>query len=216
MSATGRGERGGGGADFFPTPAWCVDWLLRAVDLPGGWWLEPSAGEGAIIRAVNARRADVAWTAIEIREEAMPLLTRAVAAGGRTGLTDRDDFLTAATRYAHVHRHDVVCGNPPYAEAAEHVARALSCAPIVAMLLRLNFLGSQKRRDFWRRHPADVYVLSERPSFDGDGTDATEYAWFVWGQCGAGPGRVRVLGPDDSQLPLLSEKPDSFLFGQKE
>jgi hypothetical protein len=202
VSATNRGERGGEGADYFPTPAWCVDWLLRAVDLPGGWWLEPSAGEGAIIRAVNARRTDVCWSAIEIREEAMGALARAVASGGRSGAVDRDDFLTAAPRYAHVDHHDVVCGNPPFNAAAEFIARALRVAPVVAFLLRLNFLGSQKRLDFWRRHPADVYVLSERPSFDGEGTDATEYAWFVWGQCGSGPGRIQVLGPPET-LSLL-------------
>jgi hypothetical protein len=182
-----------------------VDWLLRAVNLPGGWWLEPSAGEGAIIRAVNARRPDVKWTAIELREEAMGALVRSVAADGRSGVADRDDFLTAAPRYAHIHRHDVVCGNPPYGAAAEHVARALGCAPVVAMLLRLNFLGSQKRLDFWRRNPADVYVLSERPSFDGEGTDATEYAWFVWTpeSKARGYGHVRVLGPDEGQLSLV-------------
>ena len=172
--------------------------------------MEPSAGEGAIIRAVNARRADVAWSAIELREEAIPLLTLAVAAGGRSGAVDRDDFLTAAPRYAHVERHDVVCGNPPYADALAHVVQALRVAPVVALLLRLNFLGSKKRRDFWARHPADVYVLSERPSFDGEGTDATEYAWFVWGQCGAGPGRIQVLGPPETRslFEVVPEEPD--------
>lgn len=41
-----------------------------------------------------------------------------------------------------------------------------------------------RRADFHRRHPSDVFVLPRRPSFTGGGTDATEYAWFVWG-----PGR---------------------------
>lgn len=210
MSATGRGERGGGGADFFPTPAWCVDWLLRAVDLPGGDWLEPSAGDGAIIRAVNARRKDVKWTAVEIREEMRPRLE---ASGVHRELVIAGvDFLAADCRVrlasdTHFEGYDVVLGNCPYGEAGRHVHCALLEGKIVALLLRLNFLGSQKRCDFWRRHPADVYVLSERPSFDGEGTDATEYAWFVWGQCGTGPGRIRVLGPDDSQLPLLSASP---------
>lgn len=199
MSATGRGERGGGGSDFFPTPAWCVDWLLRAVDLPGGWWLEPSAGDGAIIRAVNARRSDISWTALEVRPEAQVALTRAVSDGERYGEVECADFMS----WAPIRGYRVVLGNCPYAEAGAHVAKAIALAPAVAMLLRLNFLGSQKRAEFWRRHPADVYVLSERPSFDGEGTDATEYAWFVWGQCGS-RGRIQVLGPDSDQLPLLA------------
>ena len=58
-------------------------------------------------------------------------------------------------------------------------------APAVAgdlvMLLRINFLGSKKRYNFWKKNPAAaIYVLTKRPSFTGKGTDATEYAWFVW------------------------------------
>jgi hypothetical protein len=49
------------------------------------------------------------------------------------------------------------------------------------MLLRLGFLESKKRREFWRRHPlTQLYPLIERPSFTGSGTDATAYGWFVW------------------------------------
>lgn len=200
MSATGRSERGGGGSDFFPTPAWCVDWLLRAVHLPAGNWLEPSAGDGAIIRAVNARRDGVSWFAIEIREECRDALDN---------LTDGETMIADFPKTPWSHEgpfYDVVIGNPPYTDAAAHIARALDCGRVVAFLLRLNFLGSQKRLDFWRRHPADVYVLSERPSFDGEGTDATEYAWFVWGQCAGRAPLVRVLGPDDGQQPLFTEE----------
>lgn len=203
MSATGRGERGGGGFDFFSTPAWCVDWLLRAVDLPGGNWLEPSAGDGAIIRAVNARRRDVVWSAVEIREEMRAPLHRLMN-GGVLWCGDPVGDWRRWRWKENVSPFDVVIGNVPYGEAAEHLPQAIAGGRVCAMLLRLNFLGSQKRAEFWRRHPADVYVLSERPSFDGEGTDATEYAWFVWGQCGAGPGRIRVLGPDENQLPLLA------------
>jgi len=139
----------------------------------------------------------VAWFAIEIREECRDALNN---------LTDGETMITDFPKTPWSHEgpfYDVVIGNPPYADAAAHIARAMDCGRTVAFLLRLNFLGSQKRLDFWRRHPADVYVLSERPSFDGEGTDATEYAWFVWGQCGSGPGRIQVLGPPET-LPLLA------------
>jgi hypothetical protein len=77
--------------------------------------------------------------------------------------------------------------NPPYSLAAEFIQRALERyrkSIDCAFLLRLNYLGSQKRAAFHREHPSDVFVLPRRPSFTGKGTDATEYAWFVWG-----PGR---------------------------
>ena len=49
------------------------------------------------------------------------------------------------------------------------------------MLLRTAFLESKKRYDFWQRHPVSkLYVLSQRPSFTGKGTDATSYSWFIW------------------------------------
>ena len=28
--------------------------------------------------------------------------------------------------------------------------------------------------------PTSLFVLSKRPSFTGKGTDATDYAWYVW------------------------------------
>jgi hypothetical protein len=86
---------------------------------------------------------------------------------------------------------DVVITNPPYNQALEFVRASLRWGKVVVMLLRLNWIASQKRHAFVREHPPDVYVLPNRPSFTGKGTDSIEYAWFVWGQ---GGGRIDVLG----------------------
>lgn len=60
---------------------------------------------------------------------------------------------------------------------------------MVAFLLPLSFLESAERgvkskvhkTPFWKEHPATcVYVLSERPSFTGKGTDSNAYGFFVW------------------------------------
>lgn len=64
MSATGRSDVRRLD-DFYATPAWCVRRLLEGVNPPGGLWLEPCAGDGAIIRAVEEMRADVKWHAVE-------------------------------------------------------------------------------------------------------------------------------------------------------
>lgn len=74
----------------------------------------------------------------------------------------------------------------------------------IAFLLRLNFLGSKDRRDWWQtRMPTALYVLTPRPKFlmrDGSevlgkngkpGTDSCEYAWFVWSHSYAG---IHVIG----------------------
>ena len=63
------------------------------------------------------------------------------------------------------------------------------------MLLRLNYLGSEKRAAFFQEVPPDVYVLPNRPSFVRGGNDSCEYAWFAWGpKRRRDEGRFAVLG----------------------
>ena len=153
MSATGRGgERVE--ADYYPTP--------------GGAWLEPCVGDGAIVRAVGDRArslSPIAWTTYDIRPDSCAQNIK--------------DFLSVqplATPWG-----SVCLTNPPYSLAMEFVQHAMKHANVVAMLLRLNFLGSEGRAEFFRAHPPSVYVLPNRPSFVNGRTDACEYAWFVWG-----------------------------------
>lgn len=64
---------------------------------------------------------------------------------------------------------DLVIGNPPFKHAMAFVLRALAITwprrGTVAMLLRMNWLASQDRMAFHRENPADLFVLSRRPSF---------------------------------------------------
>lgn len=194
MSATGRGQRLGGTEDFYATPSWCVDRLLEAVDLPGGLWVEPSAGNGAVIRAVNGRREDVRWLAVEVRTEEQPTLEDCASE------VIIDDFLTFDLA-AREDRPTVVVGNPPYKHAMAFIQRAtdLYLGAFHAYLLRLPFAASAERAPFMRRRPPSVYVLPDRPAFRNDGSDNTDYAWFVWPPaCGLdnvpdGHGLFRVL-----------------------
>lgn len=50
------------------------------------------------------------------------------------------------------------------------------------MLLRLNYVGSRQREEFWRKNPPyAVYAHTRRMSFTEDGkTDSIEYAHYVW------------------------------------
>jgi len=191
VSAKGRKRKTGEQAEapeheFYPTPSWCVTRLLQHVELPGGRWLEPSAGDGAIIRAVDAVR-DVAWWADEIRLEAMPLLRQIESIANLR----QCDFLRAPA----MSEFDVAIGNPPFSLAAQFVLRALECSEHVVMLLRLNFLGSSnaRRHLFELAGVPDVYVLPERPSFTGEGTDACEYAWMRWTRGAKQKSEVKIL-----------------------
>ncbi len=170
MSST-HGRKDRAPADFYPTPYQCVERFLEAVPLPGGRWLEAGAGNGAIIQA--AARPDVQWTAVELRESCRGDLVPLV--GAENVVTA--DFLKSPRPDR---RYDVALFNPPYTLALEFVKEAMERADVVAALLRLNFLGSQKRAAFMREFCPDVYVLPDRPSFTGTGTDSCEYAWFIW------------------------------------
>lgn len=199
MSSTNRGAQRDA-RDFYPTPAWCVGCLLEAVELPGGTWLEPAAGRGAIVDAVRARRGEVTWKLVEAHPEP----------------EDRAAYKRLGVRVRDVHTKsffdvglddlggpiDVVITNPPFARAMEFVEHAMDLGPkTIVMLLRLDFLGSQTRAPFMRLYAPDVYVLPRRPSFVGRGTDSNEYAWFVWpGARRRRTGKVSVLDPTPASI----------------
>ena len=191
MSSTNRGSRRTP-ADYYPTPHWCVRRLLEEVELPGGHWVEPCAGDGDIIQAVQATRQDIAWTANEVREECQARLEELVASS--------DVRIGDTLEWSPARRAAVAITNPPFRLAMEMVEWSIANAEVAVLLLRLNFLGTAKRAQFMRKHPPDVYVLPNRPSFTGKGTDSIEYAWFIWDSRRAeARGRLRVLAPTSTK-----------------
>jgi hypothetical protein len=139
--------------DFYPTPSWCYESLdINWSAFETG--LEPAKGDGRILNFMESKGILCDWA--ELQE-------------GR-------DYLDL--EYGPV---DLILTNPPFSLALEFIQKALTEADTVIMLLRLNFLGSQKRKAFWVDNtPTALHILSKRPSFTGTGTDSTEYAWFVW------------------------------------
>ncbi|OSZ81927.1 hypothetical protein CAP35_01255 [Chitinophagaceae bacterium IBVUCB1] len=81
-------------------------------------------------------------------------------------------------------KFDAVITNPPFHAAIAFIQKALSevrPGGFVCMLLRLNFLGSLKRKSFWLQYmPKWIIVHARRPSFVKGGNDSVEYAHIVW------------------------------------
>lgn len=177
MSATGRG------AERLPdeaycTPAWCVRRLLEEIpsaQISGNRWLDPCAGDGAIVKAVHAQGLiEIDWTVCEIRDACMSHLHALFVSSA--GVVHGDFFDRPWEPF------DVAIANPPFSTAQRFIDRMMQLASTVIVLQRVNYASSEKRCAFMREFPPEVYVLPNRPSFTGGGTDATEYAWFVWRQ----------------------------------
>lgn len=206
MSARGRKHRHKQAQDpnphdFFVTPAWCAEAIPEHLLSSSGWYLEPSAGNGAIVRALSRRRPNVRWHLVELRGEEQEGLEKLGDGFKKASIVEcpRNFFDVPARRLPYA----CVPANPPYSLAPEVIRHAMHVAPdaIILMLLRLDFLGSSADRlDLVRDARPDVWVFSTRPGFTRTGTDANEYAWFAWrrdGDAWGGPdgGVVRVLDP---------------------
>ena len=139
--------------------------------------LEPSAGNGNFIIALREERYNKynPITAIELREEERNNL---INSGVDNVIIT--DFLS----WKPDKEYTTIIGNPPYSLALEFINKCFEIATDkteIIMLLRTAFLESKKRYNFWQKHPLNgLYVLSQRPSFTGKGTDATSYSFMVW------------------------------------
>lgn len=167
--------------DFYPTPAVVIETFLDNYHIGDNGEitkiLEPCAGNGNIIKALQ-ERGYTSIKAVELRKEEAENLNNMLGYGNFAIA----DFLTLNPK--HIGDIDVVITNPPFSLAMEFLQKSLEIVKDdgkVILLLRLGFLASRKRFGFMRENPpTEMYVLNQRPSFTGKGTDAQEYAWFVW------------------------------------
>lgn len=213
MSATGRSDVRQKD-DFYATPAWATLAILphlkaKLPTLPKV--LDPCCGSGAIFQVVCAHWATCFPCGIELDQHRALMSSAILLRGGHPNQVWGNRDALAMTWGV----PDLILTNPPYKIALEFVEKALLEASltedvnvhgriprhekgvpqgVVAMLLRLPWLASQKRAAFLRKNTPSVYVLSRRPSFTGQGTDATDYAWMVWGPGFSGDDRkVHIL-----------------------
>lgn len=145
--------------ELYPTPHQVVSALMQKLKLrEKDKFLEPCRGTDAIWNQINLPDNQKHWAEIEM---------------GR-------DYLK--TNFQQV---DVIITNPPFSLTEQFIEKSLSeLAPdgTMAYLQRVNFLGSIKRIDFWKRvgFPGKSPIIVPRPRFVGGGSDSCEYAWFIW------------------------------------
>lgn len=177
-------------SEFHPTPPDVVCALFDGMREAGhaplplhGSIIEPMAGDGAIVRAIETvvPSAERMWTLWELRRDAVQRLRESHFTNV---LSIHTGDIINAVEAGMVNRHDLALTNPAWSLALECADACLRVAGHVALHVPLATVETPERAAFFRRHPADLYPLEWRPDYDGRGGVARAVAWLVWG-----PGR---------------------------
>lgn len=164
--------------DFYPTPESAIKILLNNYELKPGWILEPCAGDGAICKALREYSGwDGSITSVEIRPEEQGKLEEYC---DEIYIKDFLEFKRGDFGYP----PRTIITNPPFFVAKEIIEKCFEIADEnteIIMFLKLAFMETKDRREFWKKHPnVSLISLMERPSFTGKGTDFAAYGWFIW------------------------------------
>lgn len=175
--------------EWYVEPPWAVDALIAAERSFIGRVMDPCCGGDNIPIRLRGKGVDAFGTDIRARSRHCIVMP----------------FDKALPYYT----PDSVVSNPPYDQAREFIDCALAhTRDRVCVLLRLTFLESIKRREWFKTVPlARVWVSSKRMSMPPGGSDvpakggAIAYAWFVFEHGYSGPPIIGFL-PD---VPVADE-----------
>lgn len=178
--------------EFYPTdPDLALAITQRVVEILKGkpitGIVEPSAGTGSFIHAAKKVWSGRPTIAVDIDPRMEPFLR---TAGADTVLIGDWIDMTAFGFIPGV----LALGNPPFSLAQRHIVAGFTAPmPLTyqAMLLRMSFMGSHERVDFWNQYPARYgFTLVPRPNFQKGqrdpetgklkGGDNSEYATYIW------------------------------------
>lgn len=155
--------------DFWRTPPQATQALFDKEDFGGIRILEPACGIGDMAKVIyNNLKPNQILECSDIEYR------------GYYRQTMTENFLEK------IWFTENIITNPPFNLAKEFVDHSLKYATEkVAMLLKLEFLQSQKRTKWFKQHPLKtVYVFEYRIPFWQDGYDKAinnqRHAWFVW------------------------------------
>lgn len=158
--------------DFYPTPRYAVEELLKREKFKGNIW-ECACGEGDISEVLKSNGYSV---------YSSDLIDRGYGDGNVDFLKENQLFSNIIT-------------NPPYKNALEFVlASKKQSTNKIAMFLKTVFLESEKRKAMFedKEFPLKtVYQFSKRVTLYKNGekmknSGMIAYAWYVWekGYCG--------------------------------
>lgn len=168
------------GPDFYASPYAALPPLLVAEGrrMPRAIW-EPSCGNGALV--LPLRRLGHQVVASDLYDWGCP-----------DSHPEIDFFSNSVTQIADLIPDDGRFGiltNPPFGAVEEYIDRAVGLAPYVALLLRLAFLESEGRMNWWPSVGLQrVHIIAERlPMMHRHNWDGPKlkqaglcFAWFIF------------------------------------
>jgi len=129
---------------------------------------DPCAGAGNLLKAVKESYPNTELYGVDIQEQyAKPLQELGAQ-------VEIKDFRELRSMF------DTVIANPPFTLAFEVMQWAVKHATQVALLGRVGLVETKERSLWIEEKGWDLYILPNRPSFRGKGTDSTQYAWWVY------------------------------------
>lgn len=162
------GRKRNDGIDFYQTPIWATQGLLNKEHFDGNI-LEPCSGNGAISKVLIDNGYNVVSS--DIRQDDKVF-----------GFKNKNIFDYQNNTF------DNIITNPPYNQAQEIIEKSLLIAKYkVCMLLKLCFLESERRYNFFKSSPLkSVYVFCKRVQMYPEGIEKPKnsgtiaYAWYIW------------------------------------
>lgn len=163
-------------AEFWETPPWAADAILRSELLTQNVW-DPCCGAGIVSEA--AVRAGYTVLSTDLH-------CWGYGAADRTG----DDFLQSPLPARFEPGAFTVFMNPPFSLAVEFVRHALRLgARKIVCFQRFSWWESDERQSFWHEcRPHRIYACADRatcwlgtvPAEERKGGTPATNAWFVW------------------------------------
>lgn len=231
MSATNRNGLERHPDDFYETPVEAIDAALDALGLDAtfaGYIVDAGSGTGAIASriAIRCPLADV--RGVELTPE---LVAKAQARAPNVAWEIADwlewqpdgapDLVLGNPPYQKMHWDpDVIIESGKRKGekgkwmvddkhlAEKFIRKALHVVGKrgrVGMLLRANYMVPAVRRALRKEFGLPArHELEQRPSFNGSGTDATDYAWHEWGGKRAGRWDVVTATSADGSAPVVT------------
>lgn len=147
---------------LFPTPPELAARMVELADIePGHSVLEPSAGTGNILEAIQNAEPQAKITAVEINRNLVDLLQRKFSSHGITC----QDFLEIGTTESHGH-FDRILMNPPFESASDikHILHALKFLKPGGTLVAICAGGPRQTEklqaiaDYWEPLPAGTFA----------------------------------------------------------